>query len=366
MKRVAISGYYGFNNLGDEAVLEAILKNIRGSFPDAEITVFSATPEETARQYGVRSVGRTAPFGILKTLAWCDVLVSGGGSLLQDVTGHLSVLYYLSLIAVAKLMGKRAMVYSQGIGPIRKRVNRLMTRLVLNQADAITVREPKSRADLVEIGVPSNRIIVTADPVISLRCNPEGGGTDHLPPRSGGKTLRIGLAFRGQDLRFKADEKLAEAIGKVRERLDVQVVLVPYYRRQDLPMVERLESILGESVCSVRSDVRVQEMIDLTAELDVLVGSRLHSLIIAAVCPTPMVAVSYDPKIEYFMETVNQRVAADVRDIDSDALAEAIIHAVENKAAICSDLQSRVEKLSLSLGRNEAILGELLNDRVIS
>jgi len=360
MKRIAISGYYGFNNIGDEAVLEAILKNVRSAVPDAEIYVFSAEPEKTAELHGVFGVGRMSPWGILKTLARCHILISGGGSLLQDVTGHLSVIYYLLLIVAAKLMGKRVMVYSQGIGPIRKMTNRVLTRLVLSRADAITVREPKSRLDLIEIGIQAERIIVTADPVVSLGPDPQCDVSQHISLDLATNAIRIGLAFRGQDMKYGAAERLAEAISLVRENVSAEVILIPYYRKQDLPMVERLESILGNSVQSVRTGVRVQEMINITRDLDVLVGSRLHSLIIAAVCPTPMVAVSYDPKIEYFMDTIHRKVTSDIRDMDPRLVAEAILQELQEREKNCLEIRGHIENLNQSLQRNEAILKELL------
>jgi polysaccharide pyruvyl transferase WcaK-like protein len=86
MKRLLVSGYYGFNNLGDEAVLESILLALRRSFDDIEITVLSANSASTQKMYGVKTVSRNAPLKILKALWNCDILISGGGSLLQDVT----------------------------------------------------------------------------------------------------------------------------------------------------------------------------------------------------------------------------------------------------------------------------------------
>ncbi|MGI5882936.1 MAG: polysaccharide pyruvyl transferase family protein, partial [Dethiobacteria bacterium] len=95
MTCIALSGYYGFYNTGDEAILEAIIGIVRRRLPGAELVVFSADPDHTRQEYGVESVSRTCLFSIFRTLHRADLLISGGGGLLQDVTSLRSVAYYL-------------------------------------------------------------------------------------------------------------------------------------------------------------------------------------------------------------------------------------------------------------------------------
>ena len=93
--KVLLSGYYGFDNAGDEAVLYAIVQTLRAAAPDIEITVLSNQPDKTAAQLGVHAVNRWGKTALLKAVKNCDVLISGGGSLLQDVTSKNGILYYL-------------------------------------------------------------------------------------------------------------------------------------------------------------------------------------------------------------------------------------------------------------------------------
>lgn len=362
MKKIVLSGYYGFNNLGDEAVLESILNNIRHSLGELHITVLSANPAETARLHDVQAVKRTAPWPVLKALWQCDVLISGGGSLLQDVTSHLSIFYYLSLILAGKLMGKRVMVYSQGIGPIRKPLNRLVTRHILSRVDAITVREPNSRDDLARIGLDPGRIVITADPVISLSPGNDAMLTAWLrdcPGYVDGAPL-VGLAFRGQDMAFGAVEKLVQVIRSLRAQRDVNILLIPYYREQDAMVLDSLENLAEGLVIPIRRSLRVHEMLALTAQLDLLVGTRLHSLIVSAVCGTPMIAVSYDPKIEYFMRTIGRTVFSDVRSFEPALLLSEMLHTLEGGRAQMEPVRRDVERLRDTLHQNEAALRQLL------
>ncbi len=363
MKKIVLSGYYGFDNLGDEAVLESILNNVREALGEVHITVLSANPEATERLYGVRSVKRISPVKVLKALWACDVLVSGGGSLLQDVTGRLSIFYYLALIAMGKLMGKKVMIYSQGIGPIRKPFNRFITKHVLSRVDAITVREPNSKADLVGIGIAADRIIITSDPVISLAPREDrilsewlAGSPGYIP----GAPL-IGLAFRGKDMTFGAAEKLVKLIRKLREDQHANILLIPYYAEQDGMVLDCLERLAEGLVIPIRRKLCVSEMLSLTAQLDVLVGTRLHSLIVSAICGTPMIAVSYDPKIEYFMETINRSVFADVRSFEPDLLLQEILETLEAGKKPMKAVNEKVALLRDNLHQNEEVLKQLLN-----
>lgn len=364
MKKIVVSGYYGFDNLGDEAVLESVLNNIRLAMGELHITVLSANPEATEMLYGVHAIKRTAPVKVLKALWDCDALISGGGSLLQDVTGRLSIFYYLSLIAMGKFMGKKVMVYSQGIGPIRKPFNQFVTRHVLGWVDAITVREPNSRGDLIEMGIDPAHVSITADPVISLspQENPQLMEWLHALPGYIENAPLIGFAFRGQDMAFGAAEKLAKLIRRLREDLHANVLLIPYYAEQDAMVLDSLERLAEGLVIPLRRRLSVKEMLSLTAQLDVLVGTRLHSLIVSAVCGTPMVAVSYDPKIEYFMGTIHRPVFGDVRSFEPEALLNEILETLKGGKSPMNAVAKDITVLRNNLHHNEAVLKQLLTE----
>lgn len=364
MKKIVISGYYGFDNLGDEAVLESVLNNIRGSMGELHITVLSANPAATEKLYGVHAVKRISPVKVLKALWNCDLLISGGGSLLQDVTGRLSIFYYLSLIAMGKLMGKKVMIYSQGIGPIRKPFNRFMTRHILGWVDAITVREPNSRSDLIEMGIEPEHVTITADPVISLSPQEDPLLMEwlrHTPGYIDNAPL-IGFAFRGQDMAFGAAEKLTKVIRSLRETLHANVLLIPYYSEQDGMVLDSLERLAEGLVIPVRKRLSVKEMLSLTAQLDVLVGTRLHSLIVSAVCGTPMVAVSYDPKIEYFMGTIHRAAFGDVRTFEPETLLAQIMETLNAGKEPMKAVSNDIALLRGNLHQNEAVLKQLLTE----
>ena len=140
-KKIMVSGYHGYNNTGDEAVLEAFIDFLRSRMPDVEVVVLSADPKLTAETYKVKSVGRFDLLAVFGELRRCDLLVSGGGSLLQDVTGTRSIPYYLGIIAMARMLKVKVSIFAQGIGPVSRSFFKRAIYRTFKRVDSISVRD---------------------------------------------------------------------------------------------------------------------------------------------------------------------------------------------------------------------------------
>ena len=162
--QVVMSGYYGFGNAGDDAILESIHQSIRSASDEVAVTVLSNDPELTRKQYGLEAVPRFRALRVFRALWKGDVLLSGGGSLLQDATSTRSLVYYLSVIHCARLLHKPVMLYANGIGPVRDPANRRRVRRAVERAALVTLRDHASARELAEMGV-ERPVQVTADPV---------------------------------------------------------------------------------------------------------------------------------------------------------------------------------------------------------
>ncbi len=149
--KIVISGYYGFDNIGDEAVLYTIISTLKSEIPDVSITVLSNNPEKTAELYEVKSINRWDIKSIARVIKNSDMLISGGGSLLQDITSSKTIPYYLAIVKIAQLYRKKVVFYSQGIGPVDKKLGRSLIKRVANKVDAIFVRDIASKDLLQEI-----------------------------------------------------------------------------------------------------------------------------------------------------------------------------------------------------------------------
>jgi polysaccharide pyruvyl transferase CsaB len=202
MYKILISGYYGFNNIGDEAVLRTVIDNLRNNMDDIDITILSQNPEDTREKYGVHAQPRMSLPKIIKAVKSCDMLISGGGSLLQDTTSKISILYYLFIIRLALLFKKKVFIYSQGIGPINSSFNRALTARFLKRVDGIAVRDEKSAQFLQQIGIPGESINVTADPVLRLEKAELSSGRKILDNIGCTKEPGFGLSLRCRRLRL--------------------------------------------------------------------------------------------------------------------------------------------------------------------
>lgn len=190
--QVVMSGYYGFSNAGDDAILEAIHQSILEASGEVGVTVLSNDPRETQRHYGMNAIPRFRFWKVFGALRRCDALLSGGGSLLQDRTSTRSLLYYLSIVRCAEWMGKPVMLYANGIGPVQKPANRRRVKRAVERAALVTLRDHSSARELVEMGVERPDLHVTADPVFNL---------DPAPKERAGELLRSARAGAGHSLR---------------------------------------------------------------------------------------------------------------------------------------------------------------------
>ena len=320
--KIVISGYYGFKNAGDEAMLYSILRAVRSIDPAAEVTVISGKPEQTEAAFGVHAVPRFGGRAIFRKLCAADVLISGGGSLLQDVTSSRSCLYYLSLIWMAALLGKKVMLYAQGIGPIRRRWVARLARFVLSRADAITVRDETSEQFLKQIGVTAP-IYTTADSVFFLTKEETETGKAILRAAGVPENKKIvGLSVRN----WKDAETWTKAFATYIEKMakeDVSLVFIPMQHPDDTRVAKSLCEKGFENVYFLDGTYRVEELMSIIGGLNLLVGMRLHALIFAALSHIPMIGISYDPKIDNFLSSVGEEALFPVERFDADKLYRA-------------------------------------------
>lgn len=365
MAKVVISGYYGFDNLGDEAVLFSILKTLRDLRIGLRIEVLSNTPEETAEIYKVTASNRWKFGDVYGALRDSDMLISGGGSLLQDVTNIKSLLYYLGVIWLAQLMGKPVFFYAQGIGPVNTRLGRLAMRLVANRVNFITVRDEASRQDLEEMKITRPTTRVTADPVLGLeekfvdktigRSLLEEVGLDLSIERK-----LVGVSVREWQGLTDYKQVVAEVCDKL-SRVGYQVVFLPMHHPDDLKTSQEVVAQMEQPAVVLSGQYSVVEMASLIANMDLLIGMRLHALILAAVMHVPPVAISYDPKIDRFMGLLGRTAATPVDNPSFDDLWRAVEEILNEPWLVREELIQEVGPLRQRAQSTAALALEVLD-----
>jgi polysaccharide pyruvyl transferase CsaB len=315
--RVLISGYYGFDNLGDELILKVLVDELKER--GVKITVLSQNPKKTAAQYGVEAIKRTSFIDIVDALASANLFISGGGGLFQDATGPMSALYYGGLIHLARFFDVPVVFWAQGVGPLRKALPRKMTASALRKCEKITVRDEKS-ALLVEELV-GEKPEITADPVWLLR-NPlarktsgQTQGASAEPSKTSpscdaapSREWTVGLSLRPwHELTAERLSALADCLNALAQQQDRSVCfkLLPFQKKEDTELLEdfarRLKSTSRISVVMVPPE----EVLESLAGCDVILGMRFHSLILGLLFGIPVYGLVYDPKVASLLSMFN-------------------------------------------------------------
>lgn len=324
---VVLSGYYGFDNVGDEAILFSIINALKNLQPEIEITVLSNKPESTRETYKVNAVNRRNIKEIARAIKKADGLISGGGSLMQDRTGIKSIPYYAGIIKLAKLHKKPVFIYAQGMGPMRRSLSKWIVKHTLNKVENITVRDQDSRGLLKEIGVKQLSSIVP-DPVLGLDSS---NFINNWKKAHNLEKPIITVSVRKWETNTPYKKRIAKCLDQLVQQGNT-VVFVPMHGKQDEETSKETAALMQEKSLISPADASIEQKIALIGESKLLIGMRLHSLIFSAVTYTPFAALSYDPKIDAFASICEQPVAGHVEkeDWDEHTLFEIVTNSMDD------------------------------------
>lgn len=357
---IVISGYYGFANAGDEAMLTALIASLRKVVAHAEITVITGNPALTRKNHGVNVVHRFNLLAIAFAVRRCDLLISGGGSLLQDVTSSRSLYYYLMIMRIALFFNKPVMLYAQGIGPINGAGARESVRKVLQRAALITVRDEESLVALRNIGVTVPPVEVTADAVLSVPLPEKEIGAAILEkygvPKKGKK---IGIAFRNWQGLEDHKSELAEAADRLTRLYDSRIVFIPMQFPADVQAAEEIAAHMSEDAIVLKEAYNTEEFMSLIGAMDLIIANRLHALVFAAVMDIPVTAVSYDPKIDGFVSLIGETVCTTMGALSAAAVVEDASAKLQHRAKD-EAVRARIQALKNRAWRNNILVAELL------
>ncbi len=344
MKKIVICGYHGFANSGDEALLKAMIDILRRKHPDISITVLSMHPESTEKLYNVKSVYRYNLFKIWRLFRKSDLFIFGGGSLLQDITSKRSLSYYLAILNMALRCKIKVMLYGNGIGPLEYEKSRRKTSKCLNKVDLITLRDDLSDKLLAEIGVNKPPIYITADPAFTLRFDdlPKNDSLlNEAGMEKGAKYAVIAVREWKNSVRNFTDI-LARYCDNLWEKNGIIPLFLPMQYKDDEILASEIISKMKFNGYIIKRPLEIAEVFSLIGFSSMAVGMRLHTLIYATTLGVPVIALSYDPKVTAFMQSIHQPLCLDVENFDEETLLEA-------SEKLIGELSRRREELVHSL-----------------
>ena len=362
--KVVMSGYYGFSNAGDDAILQSIHGGILAASDDIQVTVLSHDPEQTRRQYGLDAVYRFDLVQVGRALRRCDALLSGGGSLLQDRTSTRSLLYYLMVIRWAKKLGKPVMLYANGIGPVTKPENRKKVKQTVELADVVTLRDRASAQELRDMGVKHPELHITADPVFNLVPAGADRGRELLAKAG----LPAGRKFAAVSVRdWPAAQQFPQQAARLCDHLHrtygLETVFLLMQPAADRETTEQVRRAMESPSYLLDVPATPSELMAVLGQAELCVAMRLHTLIFAARMAVPTVGLVYDPKVDSYLKELDLPSAGEVERFDVDRACQVCDELMADYDRILARLKERSAALSAAARENEALLLELLRKK---
>lgn len=283
--KIVVSGYIGFDNFGDEALLSVLLKNLKSK--NCDITVISSNPSKTKFIHKVKTIKTFNILGIINAILNSDVLISGGGSLLQDKTSLKSLLYYLFIILCAKFFKKKIIIYSQGIGPINTPFAKLLTKLTLKNCDLLSVRDEKSLFLLRGWGIKN--VDLESDAVFNIE----------LPKYT--PQNKVGIQLR--NWKYLSEDFINELVNQIIQNFsDKEIILFSFQDELDYTLCQKFQTILTLKAPHINTKIvqnnYTNDIVECFKTLEYLIAMRFHACLLATKFGIKTLAINYDEKVE--------------------------------------------------------------------
>ena len=362
-KKILILGGYGGLNIGDELILSSLLSDLKKHFHAKNITVFSFDADNTKKNHNINSVytGKKILGALItfKQLLFKDVLIIGGGGLIYDYgKSPNTIINYLIRALIAIILNKKLVFYAIGVGPIELRLSKILIPFVMNYASLITTRDHESNILLRSLGVKKTTIITTADPVFALEIKTKthshsaSFNTNTWQKISSQKGPKIAFCllpfFKTAHGNSEKDLEIQRIIASVGDHLiskyNANIVFLPFERQTDLEESIAVSILMGndKNVIVLKEDYSHSDVQEIISQMDLIIGMRLHSLILAALHKVPSVAIVYHPKVQSFLRLTDQEeTGIDLFELQALKLIEKVEYVLRNSAEIQKKIQTK-------------------------
>lgn len=335
MKGVLISGYYGFNNTGDEAMIETLSMELAKK--NYRLVVLSSNPDRTRELYNVEAYDRYKFFSIVKAIKNTDILVSGGGTLFQDITSKKSIWYYLGIVKLAQWMGKKVCIAYQGMGPINTKFYRWLTKTTLNRKSVklIALRDKQAYEYAKEMGVKEEKMVLSSDMIFMMKPPAKERSLkilkDNVHGYKGDEKL-IGFSVREWKDKDRTD-LFAEVADKLVVKYNARIVFFPFHKPKDAEISKIIMHKMKHEDKTVLMPNRYlpSEILGTMGLMDVNIGVRLHALVFSALMNVPTIGISYEPKIDGFLEMIDMTPVCTYENISVEKILEKVEYFMQNK-----------------------------------
>lgn len=327
--------------------------------PPIQLTVLSRNPARTRSRFGLRAIPRFGMLGVIRSISRSDLLISGGGSLIQDRTSTRSILYYLSVIGIAQHLKKPVFLYANGVGPITRNRNRRFAGKILSKCTAITLRDTDSLRELVSLGLSPEKLTVTGDPAFLLSRDVDGARILAEAGIPGDRPV-IGISVRKTAGIDNAIPGFAALCDRIHQELHSTVVFIVMQEPYDRDISQQIIDRMHAPGYLLATPNHPEAMIGAIGKMELVLSLRLHTIIFAARARVPVVGCVYDPKVSAFLSMLQMPDCGTPEHFDPDRAYEEITKLLADRAEVTRKLDEVSTELELGAGNTPLLLGALL------
>jgi colanic acid/amylovoran biosynthesis protein len=416
--KILITDYYCASNRGDAAILEGVIASLKRYFPAAHISVLTNYPKAARFVNGIVSEEQkmvpfkyteifknlavfysliSAPFirkgfyppgagTILKRMKLqayvnADFIVSSGGGFINDFYapanfGRLFGLYF------AKLLGKPVVLYAQSIGPLKKRLFRQMCRYVLNKVDLIILRDNESKKIIEAAGIKKPPIYVTADSAFSMPLSRSRSmrlkEEEFIPGSKGDLHISISVRKWGHYVGGEGHQKYINVVAALADWLikekNANIIFASTctgfdgYQADDRIVAREIIDLMEYSTDGnpliLNGEYTPQELSAILGKMDLHIGTRMHSNILAMLAGTPIVAIQYEFKtFDLIKDFGLEDYLVDIEDIQVDDIKRKVEDALDARGRLKEQISARLPQMEKRSDSSAKLVFEMINER---
>jgi polysaccharide pyruvyl transferase CsaB len=265
------------------------------------------------------------------------------------------------IIRAAELYRKKVMIYANGIGPVRKRINRALVRRIVGRADVITLRDAVSAQELHSMGVRREDIRVTADPVFTLSGLPAEEATGLLT-KSGIPSERpyVCISVRNWNAIGMFKTLIAALCDHIADVYGRTVILIAMQTPNDIAVSYEVARLMKNEAYVLDTRYTAQQIMGIIGGADFVLAMRLHTLIFSARMCVPLIGMVYDPKVAAYVEALGMPLAGDVRSFDLETAKAAVKAVMDDREKYADCLRCRSVEFEAMAREDARLLLKLL------
>ena len=361
-RKIFLYGYYGFNNFGDDLILRSLIENIM-SYGKTEFLVRSLNKgpylgenvvytkvDKIIANSKVNRAYRLVKYlkKILLYVKKTDFVIVGGGTIIHDNKSRWSLLIIFLLVISSKILFKRIFFVGIGISDLKYKSSYIMLNLITKLSSGFYIRDIEAEKILRKANVVEKRFQLTADLAYSLK---------HLKKKSDktGDNKRINIGITVVDNAFynkKIQGAIIEYVALLKNiSYEFEVHFIPFHEMSvdcdntinDSKVMIKIKQELSEE--NIIIEEQIGEKFDKVYEsLDLVIGMRFHSLVLAAIYEIPFIGINHDNKIVGICKSYDMP-SVDVKDVNAEILLETTKNTLKKYFPTETNLEMRKRSL---------------------